>query len=457
MNFKEMSPELKVGIFAIVVITIIAWATVRVSDRTSVSGSGYTLSVVFDNATGLKKKAPVELAGVQIGVVKDIELVDSSRAKVELLVSEGVKLSEGTRSILRTRGFLGETYVEIVPGAPELPTLGEDGEILFSARTGDVNSLVGQFTLIADDIKHVTASLRTMVGKDQNAPINRIVENLETFTEAIKNVTLRNEDNIDRVTANLAAMTDQLREIIVRGQSDVEESMDRIASITRKIDEGRGTIGRLVNDEETVDKLNEAVDNLNETLGGFKRLEMEVGYHVEYLTQSEDFKHYVSLGLMPSPDKAFLFDIVSDPDPRPTFMQRDTAVTVGGTTTNVTTETATINREQIKFSAQLAKKFYDFTLRGGIIESTGGVGLDYDKGPLGIHFSAFDLSTRFDQKPHLKLFGNVNITDNFYMIGGADDMLRENNKPDWFVGAGFRMADDDVKSVIGLGGSALIK
>ncbi len=457
MNFKDMSAELKVGIFALLVISIIVWATVRVSDRTSVSGSGYTLSVIFDNATGLKKKAPVELAGVQIGVVKDIELVDSSRAKVDLLVSDGVRLSEGSKSILRTRGFLGETYVEIVPGSPDLPQLQEDGEILFSARTGDINSLVGQFTLIADDIKHVTSSLRTMVGKDQNAPINKIVGNLEEFTAAIKNVTLRNEDNIDRITSNLAAMTEQLREIIVRGQSDVEESMDRIASITRKIDEGRGTIGRLVNDEETVDKLNEAVDNLNETLGGFKRLEMEVGYHVEYLTQSEDFKHYVSLALQPAPDKAFLFDIVSDPDPRPTFVQRDTAVTVGGTTTNVTTETATIDREQIKFSAQLAKKFYDFTVRGGIIESTGGVGLDYDKGPLGLHFSAFDLSTRFDQRPHLKLFGDVNITDNFYLLGGADDMLKENDRPDWFVGAGFRMADDDVKSVIGLGGSALIK
>ena len=457
MDFKGMSAEFKVGIFAIVVIAIIAWATVRVSDRTSVSGSGYTLTAVFDNATGLKKKAPVELAGVQIGVVKNIKLVDSSRAKVDLLISKGVRLSEGTKSILRTRGFLGETYVEIIPGAPDLPQIQEDGEILFSARTGDINSLVGQFTTIADDIKHVTSSLRTMVGKDQSAPINKIVDNLETFTEAIKNVTLRNEGNIDRVTANLAAMTDQLREIIVRGQVDVEESMSRIASITRKIDEGKGTVGRLVNDEETVDKLNEAVDNLNETLGGFKRMEMEVGYHVEYLTQSEDFKHYVSLALAPAPDKAFLFDIVSDPDPRPTIVQRDTAVTVGGTTTNVTTETATIDREKIKFSAQLAKKFYDFTLRGGIIESTGGVGLDYDKGPFGIHFSAFDLSTRFDQKPHLKLFGNVNITDNFYMLGGADDMLRQNDKPDWFVGAGFRMADDDVKNVIGLGGGALIK
>lgn len=451
-----MTTEFKVGLFAAVAIAIVAWATLRVSDKTSVGGSGYVLTAVFDNASGLKKKAPVELAGVQVGVVKDIHLVDSRNARVDLLLDRDVRLPEDTRAVLRTRGFLGETYVEIIPGDPAMSTLEPEQEILFTARTGDINSLVSQFNIIADDIRHITGSLRTMVGNEGNAPIDRIVANLEAFSESIRDVTLRNENNIDRITTNMAEMTEQLRMLIAQGEADISESMERIASITRKIDEGRGTVGRLVNDEETVDKLNEAVDNLNQTLGGFKRLETEIGYHAEWLARSGDFKHYVSLGLKPAPDKAFLFDIVSDPDPRPSYVERDTTITTGGTTTQVTTETATIDREKIRFSAQLAKSFYDFTIRGGMIESTGGIGFDYNKGPLGLHFSAFDLSTRFGERPHLKLFGDVNVTKNFYLLGGADDMLRQQNKPDWFIGAGFRLVDDDVKTLIGMGGTSLI-
>jgi phospholipid/cholesterol/gamma-HCH transport system substrate-binding protein len=233
--------------------------------------------------------------------------------------------------------------------------------------------------------------------------------------------------------------------------------MDRIASITRKIDEGKGTVGRLINDEETVDKLNEAVDNLNDTLGGFKRLETEIGYHAEYLTQSTDFKHYVDLSLRPAPDKALMLSLISDPDPRPTHVQNTTNITAGGNTATVVTDTATINRQKLAFSAQLAKSFYDFTLRGGIIESSGGFGMDYKKGPIAAHFSAFDFSTRFNEKPHLKAAADVNVTRNLFLTGGADDIINnQGTRPEWFVGVGFRFVDDDIKRYLGASSAASI-
>ncbi len=452
-----MTTELKVGIFAAIIIVILVWATIRVGDKTAVSGGGYPLVAVFDNATGLKLKAPIELAGVQVGIIKDIELIDSRRARVQMAINKRVKLPDDSTAVLRTRGFLGETYIEIIPGTPGLPDMSRGEEFSNSMRTGDINSLVSQFNQIAGDIKNITGNLSEMMGQNQNAPINRIVENLDAFAQSIRDITLRNEANVARITDNMAAMTEQLRQVVASGRANIEESMDRIASITRKIDEGQGTVGRLVNDEETVDKLNEAVDNLNDTLGGFRRLETQIGYRAEYLTQSEDFKHYISLSLAPSPDKALLLDLVADPDPRPTYTEKISNVTVGGTTTQVTTETASIDRNKLRISAQLAKKFYDFTLRGGLIESTGGVGFDWDRGPLGVGFSAYDFQTRFGQRPHLKAWANVNVTRNFFVRGGADDIIARTNNPDWFVGAGFRFVDEDVKSFARFGGSSLIK
>jgi phospholipid/cholesterol/gamma-HCH transport system substrate-binding protein len=455
---KALSIEIKVGIFAAIILAILAWATIRVSDKTSVGGSGYELTALFDNATGLKPKAPVELAGVKVGVVKKIRLKNSREAEVMLALSDEVKLPENSEAVLRTRGFLGETYVEIVPGDPNLPMIKKGGRIALTERTGDINSLVSQFNSIAEDIKHVTSSLKGMVGDNDQYPINRVVENLESFTTAIKDITLRNEANIDRVSENLAAMTDQLREVIANGRANVEESMDRIASITRKIDEGKGTVGRLVNDDETVDKLNEAVDNLNDALGGFKKLEMEVGYRAEYLTQSHDFKSYVDLALKPSPDKALLLGLVSDPDPRASRIENTTDVTVGGRTTRVTTQSATIDRQKLRFSAQLAKSFYDFTIRGGLIESTGGFGLDYNHGPVGVSFSAFDFSTRFNERPHLRAAANYSITRNVYLSGGADDIINNvGEKPEWFLGAGFKFVDDDIKTLMSAGPRAVGK
>lgn len=448
---KSTTTELKVGVFAALILVLLVWATIRVGDKTSVHGGGYNLKISFDNATGLKVKAPVELAGVQVGVIKEINLLESRKAVVTISLSKHVTLPSDSTAVLRTRGFLGETYIELLPGSTDSSVLSAEGEIQNSLRTGDINSLVGQFNQIAEDVKHVTSSLRTMVGDDERAPINRIVANLEDFTKAIKDVTIRNTDNVDRIAANMSEMTEQLKQIIANGRANVEESMDHIASISRKIDEGKGTVGKLVNDEETVDKLNEAVDNLNQTLGGFRRLEAEVGYHAEFLTKTHDFKNYVSLALRPTPDKAFLVDLVSDPNPNPTHAVRTTDVTVGTNTTRVLTDTATINRNRLLFSAQLAKKFFDFTIRGGIIESTGGAGLDYKKGPFGLYFSAFDFQSRYGERPHLKLMGDLAITKNFYILGGIDDIISTPNPNDFFFGAGFRLIDEDIKTLARFG------
>ncbi|MBI4211542.1 MAG: MCE family protein [Deltaproteobacteria bacterium] len=442
----KYSTEAKVGFFAFLIIVILFWATVRVSDRSAVSGGGYDVSFNVDSASGLKTKAPVELAGVAVGVVKGVELVDSTRAKVFLRINDHVQLRPDTQVKLRTRGYLGETFVEIIPGTQGEGLIKEGDTLSDATRSGDINQLVGKFTEIADDIKVVTANLRTM-SSGEDAPINRIIMNLDRFTEEIKNVTVRNTDNIDRIAENVADLSDQLKHIVADNRQNVDESMDQINSITKKIDHGQGTIGKLLNDDETVNKLNDSLDGLSDTLGGYKSLETEIGFHTEYLTNSKDFKNYVSLGVRPVPDKAILIDLSTDPDPNPTHTVRTTDITAGGATTTVTADTATTNRDAFRFSVQLAKDFYDFTIRGGLIESKGGVGVDYKKGPIGVKFSAFDFSSRYGQKPHLKVLGDINMTRNLFVLGGADDMLNPNQKTDYFFGAGFRFVDDDLKKL----------
>jgi phospholipid/cholesterol/gamma-HCH transport system substrate-binding protein len=452
---KKASTELKVGIFAAAIIAILAYATMKVTESSFMGTGGYELTVTLESVTGLKKKAPVELAGVPVGVIKKIELIDSNRARIIILVDKKVKLPANSKAILRTRGFLGETYVELIPGDPGAGYLEKGSEVISGGQTGDINTMVDQFNSIADDIKKITSSLAEIKEGEGQAPINRIVENLDEFTAAIKDLTIKNQDNINSLAENMAVVASELRALVTQGRENVEDSLEAIASITGKIDRGEGTVGKLINDDETVNKLNEAVDNLNDTLGGFRRMEMEVGYHNEYLIKSEDFKHYVHLNLKPSPDKAFKFALISDSNPRPTYVTQTTDVTVGGNTTSVDTTTAMVDHNKLLFSAQLAKSFYDFTVRGGIIESTGGVGMDYQLGPVGFHFDAFDFGLRkFGDRPHLKAGADVHVTRNFYLLGGADDFISPGQPVDWFVGAGFKLVDDDLKSMLSLGSLA---
>lgn len=450
---RNKKAEFKVGMFAALLLLIIGYSTLKISEGAFFFTTGYDVLVTLDTAIGINAKTPVEIAGIQVGVVKTVGLADDGRrASVVLRIErDDVRLPEGTEAVVRAKGFLGDTYIELRPGKADAAPIPPGGELAFGGVGGDINMLVTQFNEIAGDIKAVTSSLKDLMGTP-GSPVEKSLYDLEKFARIMRELAQENQQNINRISENFAAVSEDLRTILTEGRSDVLDSLDRVSSITRKIDEGQGTVGRLVNDDETVTKLNDALSSLDEALGGFKKLETEIGYHTEFLGASHDFKHYIHFDLWPRPDEAFLFEFVEDRSPSAKRVSRTTTVTSGGTTSTVQSDISTIERNRFLVSAQLAKKLYDVTLRGGIIESRGGIGLDYTKGPLAASFSAFDFNTQNGNKPHLKATGTVRMTPALYVVGGADDMINPNQSTDWFVGAGLSLRDDDIKSILTAGG-----
>ena len=446
----KFSNEIKVGLFAAAAILIVTFATIRVGDQSIISGGGYNLLAIFNNAAGLYAKGTVEVAGVEVGVVKSVNLTQDGKAQVVMGIQKSIHLPQNSVCFLKTRGFLGEAYVEIVPGDPSLPPL-KNGEYFSQTQGGgDINGLVNQFNAVADDVKDITSTVKGWTDEKQGGPVALTIHNLNDFVRVLRDVTARNEQNLDRIISNMAEMTHDIKDMVQASKGNVEASAERIASISKKIDEGRGSIGKLVNDPATVDKLNDSLDSLSEALGGYRQMELGFGFHTEYLKGTDSFKNYFGVSLAPTPDEAVMLDLVSDSLPPLKRQQTNSAITVNGVTTNVSTETSVLNRNSLLFSAQLAKKLYNFTVRGGVIESTGGVGLDYSQGPVGLQFSAFDFQTKFGEEPHLKVLGAYNLTNNFFLVGGLDDPLNPNQPKDWFGGAGFRLVDDNFKSLLGL-------
>jgi phospholipid/cholesterol/gamma-HCH transport system substrate-binding protein len=438
---RKSPAELKVGIFAAAALVVIAWATVRVSDKGLFGGGSYRVTVVLDSAEGLTLKTPVEVAGIQVGHVEKLDLEDGRRARADLRIDKRVVLGQDAVAQVRTKGFLGETYIELKPGDPSAGTIEGGGRITATNPYVDL----GQ---IASDVKEITESLKKMVA-DEQGPVNRVLKNMETFTKKLSEITVQNHESVNQIVANLRNFSSDLQEVMADRKESLKDTMARLNSITRKVDEGRGTIGRLVNDGELADNINEAARGVSETIGGVNRFQFEVGYHVEYLGETKDFKNYVGLALKPRPDKYFLLEFVVDPNPSPVQKVTTTNVTAGGSTTTVVTDENVVDKDKFLFSAQLAKEFRNFTLRGGLIESRGGVGVDYNYGPFGVQFSAFDFRTDNGQRPHLKVLGSVNVTKNIFLVSGVDDFISKQQDPDWFLGAGLKFVDNDLRSLLG--------
>lgn len=488
----RLSIEAKVGVFVVAGILVLAYMSMKVGKLKYGPDQGYDIYGYFDSAEGLVKGVPVQVAGVDVGRVIDIAL-EKGKARVTLELNPDVQIGEDVQAAIRTKGVLGDKYVELILGSPKSPPIKAGGTIRRTVSPANIDSLLQQLSSIGQDIKQLTQSFSGVLGgKDGKASLKIIVDNLRELAQALNETVQKNRNNIDRALDNFAVFSqdlrnisgtnkDTLREILVNfreASGQLRDAIVAIGRITEKIDRGEGTIGRLVNEEQTVDEMNqtlvalkeiaekinrgegtigklvqddETVDNINMTLSSINEyLQKEqsfqtyLNYRGEYQFDSDDVKSYVSLRIQPKEDKYYLLQVVDDPAGKETETVY-TTTTNGVATTHTTRE---VNKDKLKFSAQIAKRYYDLGLRGGLFESTGGVAADYylfdDR--LVLSLEAFDFDP--DRDPHLKFKADFTPFRFLYVTAGLDDFISNEGKESAFVGLGLHFSDQDLKTLL---------
>ena len=112
---KRVELEVVVGLFLLVGILALAWLSIRLGRMQVLGLAGYVVYADFPSVGGLKQGASVEIAGVKIGQVETISLVEY-RARVTLRIDDSVKLQEDTIASIKTKGLIGEKYMRLSPG-----------------------------------------------------------------------------------------------------------------------------------------------------------------------------------------------------------------------------------------------------------------------------------------------------------------------------------------------------
>ncbi len=135
--------ELGVGLFVLAGVLALAYLSVTLGGLDIFDAGTYEVSAKFTSATGLRRGAPVEMAGVQIGRVREISL-DGEDAKLTLRLDENVELSRDAIASIRTKGILGDKYVSLSQGGAEKIIL-PGGRIRETEPPIDIEKLVGEF------------------------------------------------------------------------------------------------------------------------------------------------------------------------------------------------------------------------------------------------------------------------------------------------------------------------
>ncbi len=118
--------ELAVGLFVLLGLGCLAYLAINLG-KMEMGRGGYRLIANFDNISGLKVGAAVEVAGVEVGRVDTIRLTPMDQAQVGLRLTTAVKIHDDAIASVRTKGIIGDKFVKLSPGGSEnlLPSGGK--------------------------------------------------------------------------------------------------------------------------------------------------------------------------------------------------------------------------------------------------------------------------------------------------------------------------------------------
>ncbi|MBW2027635.1 MAG: outer membrane lipid asymmetry maintenance protein MlaD [Deltaproteobacteria bacterium] len=140
---RRFDLELSVGLFILAGILCLGYLSIKLARMEVLGDKGYEIYAVFSNVGGLKEGASVVIAGVEVGRVKSISMEDYE-AKVVLSLPEGVKVQEDAIASVKTKGLIGEKYVQITPGASE-EIIEAGGRLRETQPAVDIEELVSKF------------------------------------------------------------------------------------------------------------------------------------------------------------------------------------------------------------------------------------------------------------------------------------------------------------------------
>lgn len=358
-------------------------------------------------------------------IVTDISAITGS-------VRQNFADEEGTKALHDIRENVRRTTEEVAKLSIEVRTFVNES---VTTRGDQVDRIIG-------NIERTTAELRD-ASMNANKKIDGILDNVDDITGDVKGFVG------EQVKGEASAKEGTVAHVLMgvdKSVAHLESTLENAKSISGRIDSGEGTIGRLVTDSALIDSVEQVVDDISEFTRGLARLQVKVDFRSEYHIGQASLKSYVSAKIYPKPDKYYFFQVVADPAGS---VGRKRRVTTSNDPTKppVLIEDIVTTEASMKFTLQFAKRWHFLTFRYGVMESTGGIGVDLDllEDALRFKLDLFDFGR--DAWPRLRILAAWEFVRHIYVAGGVDNVLNGASR-DYFVGLGVTFTDDDLKAIL---------
>lgn len=457
------------------------------------------------------------IAGVRVGEVARLA-IEGAFARVDLALPDQLNIADDSWITKKAESAFGDSYLEIIPGSdtalPGVRKLAPGQQIVRVIEGGSTDQVLRAIARAMprvdrglDAVHDLALEGRTwssgrlteaIADVDQWVNSDRIEKPLEAAARAMarfESQTARAGDaitsakpEIERgfasITISIAKARGQMNDLETSlregfakardGMDEVDPTLEQVRDVVSAVDQGRGndfagSLGRLVNDRELGNSLDDTTDSVRAASGRLDPFKSWLGFRTEWNLIAGTPRFYVSAELRARNDKFYLIE--GSKSTQGALPQDQLHEIVDAQTYRRYQEI----KEGYRLTAQIGKRFGMVQLRGGVKESTVGFGADLLLGQGALRFSA-DVYGGFSYTPRVKLAGALHVFRSIYVLGGVDDML---NAPgelaittgntdvpgyftklrygrDYFLGATIQFTEADLALLIRVYGAMLV-
>lgn len=509
-----MKASQKVGIFVIVISFITGYLIIKFSGK-EFGQSFKSYYVYLDDAQGLSKGADVQVLGVKAGKVENITFENGKvkvllKVKDDIPIYKNATVTIKTYGLMGDKyvyidpgspsaGDLAEKQIiqnqvktasteemidQVKISAQKFAQLMDN--LNKSLEDERLKRLIEDFDKFAvntneivvenkEDIRQAIANIR-QITQEIRQELPNIIQNLDKTLENTKNITAENREDIRKLIANLKDLSVSLKEKAPKTLDSVEKAADQIEQavgenrenlkvsienirkasqnlneLLAKVNEGKGTLGKLVNQDDMYNNINEGVRSFSEPFKIVKESTFEVIMQGEKHTGNEDSKAGVAFRFIPTDDRYYYVGILSNSQG---YVDKKEEVSSNGTTTTYVTK-----KYGILFDLQYARKILtlgtsQLWVRFGIKDSSALIGSDI---VLNNNLKIVSDLYRFNRKDLINQPNNPELDIGieyrfskyplFVRVGGSDLMNR--SVRGFYIGGGFVFTDNYLKYLFG--------
>ncbi|MGH7453604.1 MAG: MlaD family protein [bacterium] len=254
---------------------------------------GFEITIIFENVTGLENGDGVTVSGLKVGHVKQMRL-ESGHVTVRVWMDGEVPLPRDSRAAIRSIGMIGEKYIDLKLGAAKENL--QEGDTIVGAYINDLADAGGSLSELMSQATSLLAKLNTVLDTTLNRrgpqALAISLDNIQRLTSRLDKSFEKNARHLDNTMANLDTMSSSVGSFWHRRETALDSAaqnfsasavrlpkvvaqLDSVLTVTRKllaeVENQRGTVGKMLHDDEMYRKANQTVDDLQALLDDVKK------------------------------------------------------------------------------------------------------------------------------------------------------------------------------------------